>query len=67
MKKKIATCEDIKNIVKILKKHKAKKPYYIKLNIINGDPFLLGLTDVYPTMSPFYRDNIGTEELREVK
>jgi len=31
MKKKIATCEDIKNMVKILEKYKVEKPYYLKI------------------------------------
>jgi len=63
MKKKIATIEDIKEMVKILKKHKVKKPYYVKLKIIDGNPTISGLTDVYPTNSPFYCDSVGTEKL----
>ena len=56
MKKKIATIEDIKKMVKILKKHKVKKPY-VELIFIEGDYIPLGLTDVSPTISPFYQDS----------
>ena len=63
MSKKIATCKDIENMIKILKKHRVKEPYYVKLNIIDGAIPLSDLTNVYPTLSPLYRDSVGTEEM----
>ena len=65
MKKKKVTCKDIENMVKILKEHEVKEPYYVRLNIIDGDILLSDLANVYPTSSPFYRDSVGTEELNE--
>jgi len=65
MNKYKVTCEDIKKMIKVLKKYKVKEPYFVKLNIIDGAVPLSDITNVYPTLSPFYRDSVGGEEMRE--
>jgi len=54
MKKK-ATIEDIKNLVKILKKHKVTKPYYIDVE---------KTTEVYDLLSNYNRNK---KEIDKVK
>ena len=65
MNKPKATCKDIENMVKILKKHKVKEPYYVKLNIVDGAIPLSDIANVYPTLSPLARDSVGDEEMGE--
>ena len=52
-------------MVKILKKHRVKEPYYVKLNMIDGAIPLSDIANVYPTLSPLARDSVGTEEMGE--
>ena len=58
MGKPKATCKDIKNMVKILKEHKAKpdKDGYLHFPI-DGNISL--------ESSPLYRDSVGGEEMGE--
>ena len=65
MNKPKATCKDIENMVKILKKHRVKEPYYVKLNMIDGAIPLSDIANVYPTLSPLARDSVGGEEIGE--